>query len=157
MGLSAILCAVLLMVQPRGSGAPLQARPPDCDAVSEWVDYLNGMVERQNALTQREVELTRDTTLTADELANGLAAVAAERQAANAEFAAQPTPASAQPVQAVYAVAWELNAAVADAYLRALRNGDERQRGLADGYTEAGGTVEGRARRMLDALLASCE
>ena len=52
--------------------------------------------------------------------------------------------------------AWELDSQIANAYGPAVGRGDERQRGLADGYTEASSTIEARGARLLDALLSSC-
>jgi hypothetical protein len=149
----ALLVAPLLT---GGHTAAAQAVPEDCGAVREWVDYLNTMADRQRDLAQREVELTRDSSLSTETLADGLAAIAADREAANAEFQAHAVPPSALSVQTAYSLAWELNAETANAFLRAVRTGDERQRGLADGYTEAGSTIEARAARLLDALLAQC-
>ncbi len=148
-----LLVAPLLTV----GRAAAQAMPADCGAVREWVDYLNAMADRQRDLAQREVELTRDPRVSPETLADGLAAVATDREAANAEFQAHPVPPSALSVQTAYSLAWELNAEMANAYLRAVRTGDERQRGLADGYTEAGGTIEARAARLLNTLLNSCD
>jgi hypothetical protein len=141
---------------PVGHGQWGQASPSDCGAVREWVDYLNGMIDRHHDLAQREVALTRDPSVSTEALADGLAAIAGEREAANAEFQGHPAPASAVPIQTTYSLAWELDAQIANAYVRAVRTSDERQRGLADGYTEASSTIEARGSRLLDALLSSC-
>ncbi|SRR5579884_662579 len=152
--------AALLLLGPQARPTPAAfatAPAADCEAISAWVDYLHAMVDRQQEITQREVELSRDRTQSPDELAPALAAVGAEREAAIAEFLARPPPPEAQAVYTAYSLAWELDAQVARAYLQALRSGDERQRGLADGYTEASGTIAARADTLLSALLASCD
>jgi hypothetical protein len=113
-------------------------------------------VERHRAITQQEIDLTRNTGVSPDDLAEGLAALATERETANAEFEARAAPASALPVHTAYSLAWELEASVAQAYLRAVRSGDVRQRGVADGYTEASGSIAARASRLLDTLLTAC-
>src|SRR5262249_38398690 len=77
-----LLVAPLLTV---GHAAAAQAVPADCGAVREWVDYLNTMADRQRDLAQREIELTRDPNVSTETLADGLAAVAADREAANTE------------------------------------------------------------------------
>jgi len=155
-GMSTVALVVLVTLLPIGHSHQAQEAPPDCGAIRDWVDYLNTMADRQRDLAQREVELTRDPSVSTEVLADGLAAVAADREALNSEFEAHSVPPSARPVQTAYSLAWELNAEMANAYLRAVRTGDERQRGLADGYTEAGGTIEARAARLLDALLNTC-
>ena len=157
MGMSNLALVLLMALLPIQHAHQGQTAPSDCAAVREWVDYLNMMIDRQRDLAQREVELTRDPSVSTQALADGLAAVAADREAANAEFQAHPVPPSALSVQTAYSLAWELNAEMANAYLRAVRTGDERQRGLADGYTEAGGTIEARAARLLNTLLNSCD
>jgi hypothetical protein len=154
--MSALALVVLVTLLPVGHGQQGQSSPSDCTAVRDWVDYLNGMIDRHHDLAQREVALTRDPGVSTEALTDGLAAAAGEREAANAEFQGHPVPTSAVPVQITYSLAWELDAQIANAYLRAVRTGDERQRGLADGYTEASSTIEARGARLLDALLSSC-
>lgn len=60
------------------------------------------------------------------------------------------------PAQTAHRLTWAVNAEIASAYVRAVRTGDERQPGQAVGYTEAGGTIEARAARLLDGLLTEC-
>jgi len=147
--------AVALLVG--GPAAPARAVPEDCPAVSEWSDSLHTMIDRQNELELIEVRLTRLPTLTLDELADGLQTVATEREAVLAEFQARAVPPSALGVYTAYSLSWEIHAQVADAYIAALRRGDDHQLGIADAYHEASGTIETRARRLLSALLAACE
>jgi hypothetical protein len=154
--MSLIALLVQLALVPTGRAYQVQTAPSDCEAVREWVDYLNTVIDRERDLAQREVELTRDPGVSTDALADGLATVATAREAINAEFQAHAVPPSALPVQTAFSLAWELNAEIASAYVRALRTGDERQRGVADGYTEASSTIEARAGRLLNALLNAC-
>jgi hypothetical protein len=150
-----VMLALSLGAAVPGAG-PLRAAPDDCSAVSTWVDYLQEMRDRQDTLAQREADLSRDAALTTDELAAGLATVADEREAATAEFNAHAAPPLAESVRTAYSLAWELDGLIGNAYLRAVRTGDPRLRGLADGYTEASGTITARANQLLDQLLETC-
>lgn len=59
--MSALALVVLVMLLPVGHGQWGQASPSDCGAVREWVDYLNGMIDRHHDLAQREVALASST------------------------------------------------------------------------------------------------
>ncbi|HLH23099.1 MAG TPA: hypothetical protein VK066_11280 [Chloroflexota bacterium] len=136
--------------------SPARAADDDCSGVSDWVDYLYQMRDQADDLSQREADLSRDDGLTTEELAAGLAAVANDREALSEEFQQHPVPPAAEAVQTAYALAWELDGLVGNAYLRAVRSDDERLRGLADGYSEASGTITTRAAQLLDQLLERC-
>jgi len=155
-GRIAVLLGLGAMLLAGRSASLVRAAPESCSGVEAWLDYLYQVREQQDALALREADLSRDPSLTPEELARALAMVADERAALNDEFQRHPTPPAAEATRTAYSLAWELDALIGDAYVRALRTGDERLRGLADGYTEASGTIHVRADQLLEQLLQMC-